>query len=327
MAELFSRSPDPDPTHIDQSKSSNPRQPEPSTPDPPFPNLSPSPVLPEAIDIPHMIPGEPIIRGNTETHTPPERTGVSLDTPSLIDRTPSSSAVPAGDGKKTIIAATRLVLQTATSALKFVPIPNLDQIPSILLTWLQVYETIDNNDESLKGLDDEVRNAHETIFRPLLLWTGQLPPEIRELIQQFNLALRQQLRRIEALKHQKLAKRVVLASEISQEINAVKSCISDAVSRFTTAATALNLFHTIRLSVDCLLRSLVLRCLEFNDIPDELSKFYKANAEYSAVESKSECLENTRVQIQESILDHLEKREHRFVWLRGSPELERLLYQ
>ncbi|KAF8314327.1 uncharacterized protein EI90DRAFT_2876984, partial [Cantharellus anzutake] len=33
----------------------------------------------------------------------------------------------------------------------------------------------------------------------------------------------------------------------------------------------------------------------------------------------SECLENTRVQIQESILDHLEKREHRFVWLRGSP--------
>ncbi|KAF8336490.1 uncharacterized protein EI90DRAFT_2870968, partial [Cantharellus anzutake] len=33
----------------------------------------------------------------------------------------------------------------------------------------------------------------------------------------------------------------------------------------------------------------------------------------------SECLENTRVRIQESILDHLEKQEHRFVWLRGSP--------
>ncbi|KAF8313912.1 uncharacterized protein EI90DRAFT_2876020, partial [Cantharellus anzutake] len=42
-------------------------------------------------------------------------------------------------------------------------------------------------------------------------------------------------------------------------------------------------------------------------------------AEYSAVESKSECLENTRVRIQESILGHLEKQEHRFVWLRGSP--------
>ncbi|KAF8336413.1 uncharacterized protein EI90DRAFT_2848715, partial [Cantharellus anzutake] len=33
----------------------------------------------------------------------------------------------------------------------------------------------------------------------------------------------------------------------------------------------------------------------------------------------SKCLENTRIRIQESILDHLEKQEHRFVWLRGSP--------
>ncbi|KAF8312161.1 uncharacterized protein EI90DRAFT_2952190, partial [Cantharellus anzutake] len=55
------------------------------------------------------------------------------------------------------------------------------------------------------------------------------------------------------------------------------------------------------------------------NISDELSKLYKASAEYSAVESKSECLEDTRVEIQKSILDHLEKREHRFVWLRGSP--------
>ncbi|KAF8330689.1 uncharacterized protein EI90DRAFT_2851375, partial [Cantharellus anzutake] len=33
----------------------------------------------------------------------------------------------------------------------------------------------------------------------------------------------------------------------------------------------------------------------------------------------SKCVENTRVRIQESILNHLEKREHRFVWLCGSP--------
>ncbi|KAF8330721.1 uncharacterized protein EI90DRAFT_1089992 [Cantharellus anzutake] len=101
-----------------------------------------------------------------------------------------SPTVPAGEGKKTIIAATRLVLQTAASALKFAPIPNLDQIPRILLTWLQVYETIDNNDENLKGLDDEVRKAHETIFRPLQLWTGQVPLEISDLIQRFNFKLR-----------------------------------------------------------------------------------------------------------------------------------------
>ncbi|KAF8336318.1 uncharacterized protein EI90DRAFT_2911791, partial [Cantharellus anzutake] len=55
------------------------------------------------------------------------------------------------------------------------------------------------------------------------------------------------------------------------------------------------------------------------NILDELSKLYKGNAEYSAVKSKSKCLENTRVQILESILSHLENRKHRFVWLRGSP--------
>ncbi|KAF8307844.1 uncharacterized protein EI90DRAFT_1934805 [Cantharellus anzutake] len=130
----------------------------------------------------------PIVHGNTETpHPPLGHIGVKSDIPSSIDRTSSSSVVPAGDGKKTIIAATRLILQTAASALKLAPIPNLDQIPNILLSWLQVYETFDNNDENLKGLDDEVQNAHETIFRLLQLWTGQVPPEIRELIQQFNL--------------------------------------------------------------------------------------------------------------------------------------------
>ncbi|KAF8330698.1 uncharacterized protein EI90DRAFT_1088934 [Cantharellus anzutake] len=142
LAKLLSGSPSPDPNHIDQSKPSDHRQSSPSTPDPPPSNRSSSPVLPSgAIDIPHMMPHEHIIHGNIET--PPKRTGVDLDTPFSIDRTPSSSAVPAGDGKKTIIAATKLILQTAASALKFVPIPNLDQIPSILLAWLQVYEVHD----------------------------------------------------------------------------------------------------------------------------------------------------------------------------------------
>jgi hypothetical protein len=111
-------------------------------------------------------------------------------------------------------------------------------------------QTIDNNDENLKGLDDEVRKAHETIFRPLQLWTGQVPPEIGDLIQRFNSyvhsshrslaqlstlghrALKQQLMQIEALKDQKLPKRAILATEITQEISAVQSCIRDAVSRF-----------------------------------------------------------------------------------------------
>src|SRR6266478_6136901 len=49
------------------------------------------------------------------------------------------------------------------------------------------------------------------------------------------------------------------------------------------------------------------------------SKLVRANAEYKCVKSKSKCIESTRVQIQESIIAHLTKRENRFVWLCGSP--------
>ncbi|KAF8336473.1 uncharacterized protein EI90DRAFT_179816 [Cantharellus anzutake] len=119
IAEPFSRSPSPSPTHIDQSKSSDPRQSDPSTPNPPSHNPWPSPILPEgAIDISHTMPSERVIHGNTGSPaTQPGLTGVDLDIPSSIDQTSPSSGVDASGGKKTIIAATRLVLQTAASAL------------------------------------------------------------------------------------------------------------------------------------------------------------------------------------------------------------------
>ncbi|KAF8308291.1 uncharacterized protein EI90DRAFT_1861720 [Cantharellus anzutake] len=68
-----------------------------------------------------------------------------------------------------------------------------------------------------------------------------------------------------------VTKRAVLASEIAQKINDVRACISNALSRFATAATTLNLLHTIQVSIEC-----------------ELSKLPKANAEYY-VKSKPEC--------------------------------------
>ncbi|KAF8333204.1 uncharacterized protein EI90DRAFT_3122258 [Cantharellus anzutake] len=161
IAKLLSRSPSPGPTHVNQSQSANLS--------PLRPIRHPLRHLPFSLrgaPISHMMPSERIVHGNTGTpHPPLGHIGVKSDTPSSIDRTPSSSAVPAGEGKKTIITATRLILQTAASALKLAPIPNLDQI---LLSWLQVYE----------GLYDEVRDAHETIFRSLQLWTGKIPPEI-----------------------------------------------------------------------------------------------------------------------------------------------------
>ncbi|KAF8333234.1 uncharacterized protein EI90DRAFT_643170 [Cantharellus anzutake] len=292
LSGLFRRSSSSGSSRVDQSPLSGP----------PNKSLPLSPHLGATNNIPRDTPIERVTHDNTAGHLQLGRTGVDLDISSLMERIPSSSAVPTGDRKKTTIAATRLVLQTAASALRFVPIANLDQIPNILLTWLQVYESVDDNDENLKGLGDEVRKAHETIFRPLQLWTGQVPHEISDVIQQFNSALQGLLERIEALKRQKLAKRVIRATEITQEVSSVKSCIGDAISRFTTAATTLNLLHTIRLSVDY-----------------ELLKLHKVDAQYSSVISRSECLESTRVEIQRSILDRLKERGHRFVWLRGSP--------
>ncbi|KAF8335433.1 uncharacterized protein EI90DRAFT_329647 [Cantharellus anzutake] len=87
-----------------------------------------------------------------------------------------------------------------------------------------------------------------------------------------------------------------------QSINGVRTCISEALSRFATVATTLNLLNTIQVSVDY-----------------ELSKLPKVNAEYYRVESKSECLKTTRDKIRGSILEYLRDPKNRFVWLRGSP--------
>ena len=64
----------------------------------------------------------------------------SLDVAPLSAPVPSVSPTSDNDRKKTIISGTKLLLQTAATALQFAPIPNLDQIPNTLLTWIQIYE-------------------------------------------------------------------------------------------------------------------------------------------------------------------------------------------
>ncbi|KAF8328873.1 uncharacterized protein EI90DRAFT_3017482 [Cantharellus anzutake] len=102
-----------------------------------------------------------------------ERGGINV--PPLLEPTIMPSASSGSDRKKVVIGAMRLVLQNAALTLKFAPVPNLDAIPNLLLTWLQVYETVGGNDEGLKGLDDEIRGAYTTILRLLQLWTDQIP--------------------------------------------------------------------------------------------------------------------------------------------------------
>src|SRR5258708_17025039 len=61
---------------------------------------------------------------------------------------PESAPLP-GNLKKTVLGATKLALQTAASVLKLAPIPNLGQIPTLLLDWIQIYEVCEQSQVSL----------------------------------------------------------------------------------------------------------------------------------------------------------------------------------
>ncbi|KAF8324167.1 uncharacterized protein EI90DRAFT_2363816 [Cantharellus anzutake] len=166
-------------------------------------------------------------------HSQLERMGLDSDVPSLLEATALSPA-PAGDGKKpVIIGTTKLLLQVGAFALKASPIPLLGEIPNLLLKFLQVYE---------------VHKAYTTILRPLQLWTDNIPPEVTVLIKEFHSALNEQMKKIEELSRQKLPRRLLSVSDVTQHIDAVKTCISKAVISFSTEAAILTLLHTIQSS-------------------------------------------------------------------------------
>ncbi|KAF8316981.1 uncharacterized protein EI90DRAFT_211800 [Cantharellus anzutake] len=128
------------------------------------------------------------------THTNREN-GLSIDAqleleginvPRSSGPTVTSSDSPDSNRKEVTIGATRFILQNAASALKFAPIPNLDAIPDLLLKWLDVYETVGGNDESLKGLGDDILKAYDTVLEPLALSTDPIPDEVVVLIRRFH---------------------------------------------------------------------------------------------------------------------------------------------
>ncbi|KAF8329993.1 uncharacterized protein EI90DRAFT_1256333 [Cantharellus anzutake] len=233
-----------------------------------------------------------------------ENAGMNFPVPPVSEPTPSSSVGPSDGIEGSIISTTRLILHTASIALKFSPISFLPKIPDLLLTLLQVYESVTGNNEALKRLNDDVQNVYSIMLRPLQLWTGPVPPQISFLVNQLHLALEDQVKKIKSpmSQNQNLFRKISTADSLTQSINDVRMHISVALSRFATAATTLNLLNTIQASVDY-----------------ELSKLPRADAEWYRVKSKSECPETTRDQTRSSILNRLRDPENRFVWLRGSP--------
>ncbi|KAF8338854.1 uncharacterized protein EI90DRAFT_2423106 [Cantharellus anzutake] len=243
----------------------NPVRSKPSTAEPLGPSRPTTPFLQPSGDdaVPPPSPRTPTAhvnnpRESSGTHATPdnrlniyaqlEREDVII--PFVSEPTTMPSANSGSDRKKVIIGATRLVLQNAADALKFAPIANLDAIPNLLLTWLQVYETVGGNDDELEGLGDHIRKAYTTILQPLELSTDQIPPEVIQFINGFQSALKGQINEIELLKTRNLATKVFLAAEIANRISGVKMCINEALNSFSTQATILTLLRTIEASVE-----------------------------------------------------------------------------
>ncbi|KAF8338927.1 uncharacterized protein EI90DRAFT_2430531 [Cantharellus anzutake] len=175
-----------------RSRPGTPNLVEQSRPDTPLQLSANDAVLPsfppargEKIDNLHETSGSYATHDNgLSVHAQLEREGINV--PPLSEHAIARSASSGSDRQDVIIGAIRLILQNATSALKFAPIPNLDAIPDLLLKWLDLYEIVGGNDKSLKGLDSDIRKAYDTILQPLALSTDRIPDEVIFFIKGFH---------------------------------------------------------------------------------------------------------------------------------------------
>ncbi|KAF8314621.1 uncharacterized protein EI90DRAFT_422600 [Cantharellus anzutake] len=132
ISELFRRSPSPN--RRNQSSTPQPNYPVTETsPNGPRPLLSPLPT--------EVIPTALVGDDEASVGTQQEPSDIGPLAPAASSVTAESASRRSDGNRKDIIAGgTKAFLQTAATALKFVPIPNLDQIPNTLLTWIRIYE-------------------------------------------------------------------------------------------------------------------------------------------------------------------------------------------
>ncbi|KAF8324967.1 uncharacterized protein EI90DRAFT_2202550 [Cantharellus anzutake] len=98
---------------------------------------------------------------------------------------PQAGSAAATDQKNTTLNAIKLLLQTSAAALKFAPIPQLDQIPNTLLAWINIYESATTNVEDMEKLHIVIRQVRDSVLQPLQEWTGEIPPELENLSRDF----------------------------------------------------------------------------------------------------------------------------------------------
>ncbi|KAF8328595.1 uncharacterized protein EI90DRAFT_3290514 [Cantharellus anzutake] len=164
--------------------------------------------------------------------------------PLAVPTLDSSSAALAGDGTETVLGVIKLSLQTATSVLKLVPIAHLDEIPTLLLSWIQIYETVRGNSDDLDGLCEGIHKAWHSVVEPIQNWRGDRPPELETLVFDFRRALEKQFGNVILLLGQNVIKKTVRVTDIAQQITTMRTCLNDAIYRFQLRISTLDFLHT-----------------------------------------------------------------------------------
>ncbi|KAF7970392.1 hypothetical protein HWV62_24262 [Athelia sp. TMB] len=199
-----------------------------------------------------------------------------------------------------MLAVTKASLKVLEAGLQFAPIPGLDLIATGLLNIIDVCEAAGDNSEKLEELRSNIQNFHDRVLLPIRS-LPTVPPDMRAQIEELGKTLELKVNELARIERKGSLKRIILASDIAARIGSAKIAVMDAIQTFTWGEIIKTRIDAHESLVNTTLQGLAM-----------------AEADYLHA-SKDECNPETRVDIRETIISHLNDPSNRFVWLRGSP--------
>ncbi|KAF7976843.1 hypothetical protein HWV62_5544 [Athelia sp. TMB] len=218
---------------------------------------------------------------------------------------PAQPPVPIGGTKKEMIVSGFTVsLKTAKALLALAPIPNLDLVPTALLSLIELYAAVKENDSKLAELVESIEVFSKRVLVPISTLTRhdaseELIDRVNQLIEKLE-AESQNLHRIES---QSGISKTLGTSGIASSIQRIKSLVDQAIHDFNFSSTIKICIDTHVLRVDAALQKLPVAQADFLSVP------------------KDACTGSTRMDIRKEIMSDLSDPSGRYVWLRGSAGL------
>ncbi|KAF7979091.1 hypothetical protein HWV62_43606 [Athelia sp. TMB] len=279
----------------------------------PEPNTVPN-AAPKALSIPQMYLGlspsssitapmsmpstSPLPALNTHSNAALE-SDVSSDTER--DSHDTTEAAVSSGRKDMALAYTKRGLKALEIALKFAPISGLDSIATGLLMFVEVHEAVEENREKLETLRSSIQNFSDNVLVPIGSFETDVPPEMRDQISKLKVTLEKHCAESARIQEGGFFRRALLSPKITASIDSAKNAVESAIRTFTRVQVIHAAIETHALLVDATLQRLAV-----------------AKADYLHA-SKDACTPDTRVDMQATIMQHLDQPSNRFVWLRGSP--------